>query len=76
MEINMEAVETKTATEKQKGQTFIKSVAVHLVHANRHVNPYVCDFRTKNKGIFKNIIIPAMLLLGVWYLIPFAMLML
>ena len=72
----MEAVETKTATKKQKGQTFIKSVAVHLCHANRHVNPYVCDFRTKNKGIFKNIIIPAMLLLGVWYLIPFAMLML
>ena len=72
----MESVETQTATKEQKGQTFIKSVAVHLCHANRHVNPYVCDFRTKNKGIFKNIIIPAMLLLGVWYLIPFAMLML
>ena len=72
----MESVETQTATKEQKGQTFIKSVAVHLCHANRHVNPYVCDFRTKNKGIFKNIIIPAMLLLGIWYLIPFAMLML
>ena len=29
----MEAVETQTATKEQKGQTFIKSVAVHLCHA-------------------------------------------
>ena len=69
----MEAIKKRTATKEQKGQTFIKSVAIHMTHANRHVNPYVCDFRIKNKGLIKNIIAPAILLFGCGYLIIIAM---
>jgi len=69
----MEAIKKRTATKEQKGQTFIKSVAIHMSHANRHTSPLVLDFTKKNKGLIKNIIVPAILLFGCWYLIIIAM---
>lgn len=70
----MQAVPKRTATKNSKGsKLFIRSVAAHMTHANRHVHPFVCDFTKKNKSIFLNILIPAAVLAGCWYLIIIAM---
>ncbi len=70
----MQAVPKRTATKNSKGsKLFIRSVAAHMIHANRHVQPFVCDFTKKNKSIFFNILVPAATLLGCWYLIIIAM---
>ena len=70
----MQAVPKRTATKNSKGsKLFIRSVAAHMTHANRHVHPFVCDFTKKNKSIFFNILVPAATLLGCWYLIIIAM---
>ena len=51
----MQAVPKRTATKNSKGsKLFIRSVAAHMTHANRHVHPFVCDFTKKNKSIFCN----------------------
>jgi len=74
MEIIMQAVPKRTATKNSKGsKLFIRSVAAHMTHANRHVQPFVCDFTKKNKSIFFNILVPAVVLAGCWYLIIIAM---
>jgi len=73
MEIIMQAVPKRTATKNSKGsKLFIRSVAAHMTHANRHVHPFVCDFTKKNKSIFFNILVPAVVLAGCWYLIIIA----
>ena len=70
----MQAVPKRTATKNSKGsKLFIKSVAVHMTHTNRYVQPFVCDFTKTNKSIFFNILVPAATLLGCWYLIIIAM---
>ena len=69
----MQAVPKRTATKNSKGsKLFIRSVAAHMTHANRHVHPFVCDFTKKNKSIFFNILVPAVVLAGCWYLIIIA----
>jgi len=70
----MQAVPKRTATKNSKGsKLFIRSVAAHMTHANRHVHSFVCDFTKKNKSIFFNILVPAVVLAGCWYLIIIAM---
>ena len=74
MEIIMETVTKKTANEESKGsKLFTDTLAVHMMHANKDVQPLVCDFTKKNKSIFFNILVPAATLLGCWYLIVIAM---
>lgn len=74
MEIIMETIKKRTANKELKGsKLFNNTLAVHMMHANKDVQPFVCDFTRKNKSIFFNILVPAATLLGCWYLVVIAM---
>ena len=70
----MEIIKKGTANTQSKGsKLFINTLAVHMTHANKHVQPFVCDFTKTNKSIFFKILVPAAVLMGCWGMTILAM---